>query len=252
MLSVANSIILSRALTEINALGAGGAPAAEIMALALATENEILDQWNAERGKVYADAFLPFTITANLQPHTIGPAGATWVTTQAPIDINGIQVQLTGTPTPYVYVKKRDAQWWQTRPAPTVTASFPTDFFYNPTWTTAAPWGSIYFWPVPTTAYDVQLWLRIILAQLETNTTISLPPGYSRALMLSVARALAPVLRKPWTGQQESEFTKAIQIIESNNIDVPRITTRDSGMPSQLSSGLPDFFWPSGAVGRYP
>lgn len=249
MLSVSTSVILTRALVELNAADAGGTLQPDLEQLALDTLNQILDEWNAERGKVYADSFLPFTITPNLQPHTIGPAAATWVTTQAPIDINGIQIKLTGsTPVANVFVKKRDAAWWQTLSSPTTTAAIPTDFYYDPTWTTAAPFGSVYFFPAPTTAYQVQVWCRIVLGQLTANQMISLPPGYNRALMLMLAKAVATPLRKQWNQLQEMQLVKAIRQIESNNTVVPRIQTRDSGMPRNNGQGHPNFFFPTGRL----
>lgn len=249
MLSVATSVVLTKALVELNAADAGGAVQPELSALALDTFNQILDEWNAERGKIHADAFLPFTITPNLQPHTIGPAGSTWVTTQAPLSIEGIQVAVSSVaPISYRYLTPRDAKWWQERPTPGVTASFPTDFYYDPTWTAAAPRGSVYLWPVPTTAWAVQVWCRVILAQVTANTTFSLPPGYNRALMLTLAKALAAPLRKVWQPVQEQQLVAALRQIESNNTVVPRIATRQSGVPHGDGRGRPNFFWPDGSL----
>lgn len=246
MLSVATSVILTRALVELNAADAGGAVQPELAQLALDTLNQILDDWNAERGKVYADSFLPFAITPNLQPHTIGPAGATWVTTQAPIQINGIQINLGGNPAVLRYAKPRDAAWWQLRAVPGMTSDVPTDFYYDSTWTTAAPRGSVYLWPVPTTAYNVQVWVRIVLGQLTANQAISLPPGYNRALMLMLAKALSAPLRKPWQQLQEQQLVEVLRQIESNNTVVPRIVTR--GYRDGAGSGRPNFLFPDGSL----
>lgn len=248
MLSVATSVILTKALVELNAADAGGAVQPELAQLALDTLNQILDEWNAERGKLYADAFAPFTITPNLQPHTIGPAGATWVTTQAPVEIFGIQINLGGSPAVYRYAKPRDAAWWQRRTAPGMTSDVPTDFYHDPTWTTAAPYGSVYLWPVPLTAYDVQVHMRIVLGQLTANQVISLPPGYNRALMLSTSKALAPVLRKNWSPLQEQALVKVLRQITRNNTTVPRIQTRDAGMPRDGEHRRPNFWFPDGSV----
>lgn len=248
MVSVSTSVITTRALVELNAADAGGSVQPELAALALDTLNQVLDDWNAQSQKIYANSFLDFTIIPNQNPTTIGAAGADWVMTQAPQDINGIQVQLTGTPVPYVFVKKRNAAWWQTQPSPTTTATFPTDFYYDPTWTTAAPYGSVYLWPVPTQPYDVQVWTRIILGQLTANQTISLPPGYNRALMLMLAKALAGPLRKPWTAQQDEQLKLSLTQIDTNNTKPPNVRTQDSGMPRAGSQGLPDFFWPDGSI----
>ena len=246
MISVATSAIITASLKELNAIQAGAPVPGQQMVDGLELLNNILDDWNAQREKVYADAFLPFVITPNLQPHTIGPAGSTWVTTQRPVSIEGIQVILTGGTPPYVYVRKRDAAWWQRQPAPTVTAKYPTDFFFNPTW--SAGQGAIYFWPVPTVAYSVKLWCRIVLAQLLVGTVISLPPGYNYALRMMLAKRWAPSLRKPWTLAQEQLTTDAILVFQSNNTDVPKIATQDAGMPRGGGGGLPNFMWPYGGI----
>ncbi len=245
MISVQASAIITAALKELNAIQAGGPVPGQQMVDGLELLNNILDDWNADRAKIYADAFLPFTIIPNHQPHTIGPA-ADWVTTQRPVSIEGIQVILTGGTPPYVYLKPRDAAWWQAQVAPTVTAAYPTDFYFDATWTAGV--GQIYLWPVPTTAYAVQLWCRIVLAQLAVGTTISLPPGYNYALRMLLAKRWAPSLRKPWTPAQEQLCTRAIEVFEANNTDVPKISTRDAGMPSSRGGDLPSFMWPYGGI----
>lgn len=249
MISVATSAIITAAAKELNAVSSGEALQAELMADGLEMLNNIFDDWNGDEAKVFADSFLSFTIVPNLQPHTIGPSPATWVTGQRPVEIKGIQVILTGGgPLPYVYLRPRDAAWWQRLASPTVTASYPTDFFYNPIWTPAGT-GEIFLWPVPTTAYAVQLWTRIVLAQLETNTVISLPPGYNYALRMVLAKRLSDAWRKPWTPKQEQLAIASEDLIRSNNSSNPRITTRDAGMPGGGGGGLPDFMWPYGGIG---
>lgn len=249
MISVAVSTIVTAACKELNAVESGSAPSAEQMVDGVELLNNILDDYNADEAKVFADAFLPFTLVPNLNPHTIGPAGATWVTTQRPVEIKGIQVILAGGgPLPYVYLRPRDAAWWQRNPSPTVTASYPTDFFYNPIWSPAGR-GEIFFWPVPLTAYNVQLWTRIVLAQVTANLTLSLPPGYNYALRMVLAKRAAQAWRKPWTQQQEQLTMKAEDLIMSNNSKPVRIRLNDAGMPSGRGGSMPDFMWPYGGIG---
>ncbi len=249
MLSVATSTIITAAAKELNAVSSGEPLQAELMADGLELLNNILDDFNGEEAKLFADSFLPFTLTANLQPHTIGPAGSTWVMQQRPVEIKGIQVILTGGgPLPYVYVRPRDAAWWQRNPSPTVTASYPTDFYYDPTWAVAGR-GTIYFRPVPTTAYNAQVWFRSLLGQLTTNQVVSLPPGYNYALRMLLARRAAQAWRKPWTQQQEALAVKAETLIMSNNVQDVRIRTTDAGMPNSRGGSMPDFMGPYGGVG---
>lgn len=253
MIRVAVSSIVVQALKELNAISSGEAAQAELLVDGLELLNQILDDWNSRPdAMIYADTFTSYTLQANLQPHTIG-SGGTFNTAQPPQTIKGIQVILTGgTPNPYVYLRPRDARWWQQRPSPTVTSPYPTDFYYDPTWdpTSATPRGSIYFWPVPTTAYQVQVWARQILAQVTAATTLGLPPGYSYAMRMELAGRWAPGLRKPWAGSQEQARKDALEVVRSNNnTDPVRIATRDAGMPRAGSANLPDFLWPYGGVG---
>lgn len=251
MIRVPVQTIVTGALKELNAIVSGDSAQPELMTDGVELLNLIFDDWNGQRGMVYADLFQAFTLPTNTNPVTIGPGG-NFNFTQRPVSIEGIQVILTGgTPIPYIYCRKRDKQWWQTQSSPGTTASYPTDFYYDPTWdpTSATPLGSIYFWPVPTQAYQVQIWMRTVLAQVTVNTTISLPPGYAYAMRMELAARWWSALRKQWTPQQEANRLKALDVVMNNNNDDPvRIATRDAGMPDGGGGNLPSFLWPSGLL----
>lgn len=238
--------ILTDALSELNVIDAGNTPDAGDALFALGKFNQILDNWNAERGMVYADTFPQYTITPSLNPHTIGPSSATWAASERPVSIEGANVVLNSTaPYPYIPIRKRDAQWWQLQPAPTVTSTIPTDFYYDPTMIN----GSIYFFPVPTTAYLVQLWIRVLLAQVTQFQTIDIPQGYRNALMLTLAEDLSGPFRKTWTPLQQNKAQMARARIFSNNVVVPVLVTSDAGMPrGGPNGGIPNFFWPNGSL----
>lgn len=254
MIRVAVQTIITGAAKELNAISSGEAMQPEMLVDGLELLNLIFDDWNANPdAMIYADVFSTYALSPNTQPHTIG-SGGTWNTPQPPTEIKGIQVILSGgTPNPYVYLRPRDARWWQQRPSPTVTNSYPSDFYYDPTWdpTSATPRGSVYLWPVPTTAYNVQVWTRQILAAVTANQVIGLPPGYAYAMRMVLAQRWYSGLRKPWTPKQEQQATDAEALIRSsNNTDSVRISTRDAGMPGSGGGGLPNFMWPYGGVGQ--
>lgn len=252
MIRVAVQTIVTGALKELNAISSGEAPQPELAADGVELLNLIFDDWNDQRGMIYADVFAPFTLVTTGNPTTIGPGGD-FNYAQRPESIEGIQIILTGgTPIPYVFCRKRDAAWWQAQSSPTTGATYPTDFYYNPTWdpTLASPLGNIYFWPVPSQAYQCQVWMRQILAQVAANATIGLPPGYAYAMRMELAGRWHSALRKPWTAEQETARIRALEMVMAgNNQDPVRISTRDAGMPSGGNgSGLPNFFWPSGLL----
>ena len=252
MPNTVTNTLLTNAMLEINVNDPADAPAQTDSDFVLGKLNRLLDNWNAERHAIYADQFLPFTINivtaAAGLPQTIGIAAnsPTWtVTGNRPVSIEGITVILSGTPKARVNLRPRDSQWWQLNTVPTITSPLPTDFYYNPVY----PNGEVWLWPEPTTAYAVQVWCRGVLSSLTQFATFDLPPGYEDAITLTLAEDCAGGFQKPVTPELRSKALQARARIFDNNTQVPKLRTRDSGMPrSQGGVGFPNFFWPTGGV----
>jgi hypothetical protein len=250
MIRVAVSAVVEGAAKELNAQASGDALQPELLTDGTELLNLILDDWNATRGMIYADVFQSFTLPTGTNPVTIG-SGGNFNLSQPPVSIEGIQVVFPGGTPAYRYCQPRDRQWWQSRPAPTLQSGFPTDFYYDNTWNelSASPLGSIYFWPVATTPYEVQVWMRKILGQVTPTTMLGLPPGYAYAMRMELAKRWATPLRKAWTEVQERSRTAALELVGSNNNSDPmRIATRDAGMPNSAGGARPNFFWPTGRL----
>lgn len=200
----------------------------------------ILDDWNAERLKVWAALFLTETMTPSLSPHTIGPTG-TWVVAQRPVSIEHMDIILsTGVRTP---VTIRNAAWWANQRTPELTSSLPTDLYYQADW----PDGKAFIWPIPTIAYDVELQVRVLLdTTVGLTTTFTLPPGYEDALTLTLAEAVAPGFGKQIHPETRRRATLGRARIESNNADIPYLKTQDSGMPERRSPSYTTFNYLNG------
>lgn len=189
--------------------------------------NRVLDRWNAQPGAVYADQLLTFTLTASLQPHTIGIAAntPTWeVSTARPDRISSANLLVNATRYPidiYPFAA------WMGVAVPEETTTWPYQLYYDPGW----PNGSIYFWPVPSAAYEVELFVPLMLAALTLDDVFTLPPGYLDALTLTVAEESANGLGKAVTPTLALSATKARAVIFAANNPSPRIPTRDYGVP---------------------
>lgn len=225
--------IITDAFTEIRVARSGDVLAPEMLDQGLRAANSILDLWNANSRAVYAETIGDFTLTPSLSPHTIGPAG-TFVVTQRPVRIDYAALNLGGSPVVYSPIEVRSKSWFQQVGVPGITTSMPTDVYYEPLW----PLGKLYFYGVPNTAYGVRLWLRELLAAItDVTATFSLPPGYQRALTLTLAEALAP-----GNGQKASQDTvlaarEARAIVFGNNDEIPDLDTIDGGMPGCRGRG---------------
>lgn len=224
-------VLAKEALEELGRYRAGESLNDDDADFVLRRYNRLLDSWNAERGQLFADLFTTYTLTPALSPHTIGPTG-TFVVTERPTQIDGAHVWLGISPDVKIPIALRDRQWWDNVRVPDLSIPFPRDLYYNPTW----PNGELHFWPVPSSAYQVQLWTRQELTQVTLSTTFALPQGYRRAHVLTLAEEIADGFGAAISPRLAQEAGKARRLIIDTNQVTPRLATRDAGMPK---SGRP-------------
>jgi hypothetical protein len=115
-----------------------------------------------------------------------------------------------------------------------VTSATPSDLFYSADW----PLGGIYLWPVPTTAYTLELEIETLLAAVALTDTFSLPQGYQRALRLTLAEHLAPPFGQAISPMTAMHAMDARASIFGNNDTIPTLVTRDAGMPGGGGGGF--------------
>lgn len=229
MPSIAAENLIKESLMEINAHAPGESLPSEIASFALSKLNEILDAWNADGLMPYTVEFNEYTLTPNLQPHTLGPTAATFTVTQRPVHIaSGAIILSTSTPNVHCPLRIRDKDWWGSLSVPALASSIPSDLYYSPTF----PNGSIYLWPKPNTAYGLKIETWTLLAQIANlATVINLPPAYKAALTLTLALRLCPANLKQPSALTLAEQMKAMQKIVSLNCQSLRMGTRDYGIP---------------------
>jgi hypothetical protein len=229
--------LISEALQEIGVLAAGETPTAEDAEFCRQKFARITDNWNAERAAVYADQYLTYTFnTGGTVPQTIGPTGATYTATQRPVTIEYANVILTDDVR--VPIALWDKAAYDAQTVPSVTATFPLAVYYNPSW----PNGQLYWWPIPTTAYGLELQVRVTLSTLGLNDDVNLPPGYRDALTLTLAEDLTLAFGRPVPPDLPRMAAKARARVFANNDQPPRIATQDAGMPTRVESSTQTTF----------
>lgn len=242
--------LITESLEEIGAYGQGEVPEAEDAAFALSKLQRMIDAWNAQEIKVYNTIFQQYVIVPGLQPATIGAtgSGATYETPIGrPVRIVAGNVLLNNV-VPYVKspLNIRKEQFWENQPVPNVSSTLPTDLYYSPSW----PLGQLYLWPVPQTAYGLELWFWQLLTSAVTMAdVIDLPFGYRDALVYSLAIALAPSFGKDVSAALALLAKNAVNVIQGNNSGPPNIVTTDSGIPDRSRKQIPSFNWRTGQSG---
>lgn len=224
------SDLIKNALLELGAYSQGEVVSADDADFCGGKLNRVLDGWNARESFVYNVNFVQYLLTANLSPHTIGPGG-NFVVAQRPVKIVNANIVLTNSvPNVFTPLNIRDDDWWSGNRVRDLKSSLPTDLYYSPDW----PKGSIYLWPVPNTAWKLDLETWNTLAQFVNLTDVlSMPPGYEDALTLTLAENLAVPFKTPLDPLLIKNAQAARDRIQTLNSVAPRISTNDAGMPTR-------------------
>lgn len=224
---VAVSEIVGDAFREINVFGTAQPQDPADMAFGCGKLNRILDGWNAARDYIYQMQFLSYALVPGLSPHLIGPSG-TWNTLVRPVSIDGATLDI-GNGVQQLIDVDHDWAWYLAISQKGLSTAYPTDAYYEPDW----PNGKLFFWPVPTGALIVTLAVRLALAQVRLTDTFWMPPGYRDAVTMTLAEALT--IPYPRKGRDDGKVGRAALLARerafSNNLTIPSLATRDSGMP---------------------
>lgn len=156
--------------------------------------NDMLDQWSNWTLACFAILEQSLVLVPGQQQYTVGPGG--FVDGQRPLKI------LDGPGTAYVQdsngnnygvtVVPRDQWNLYGNRSELITSDFPDTLFYDPQF----PLGIINLMPVPTIAYTLFFDSYSQLGNLPLlSTSISLPPGYKRAITTNLAKTAKPYFK---------------------------------------------------------
>ncbi len=238
--------LCTEALTDIGVASTEQPPTATDIDTALSNLNRLLDDWNADRRAVYAAASDSFVLTTGLNPQSIGPTGATFTVAQRPVDLLAANILLTtSNPVTRQPLEIIDAQTYATAiRVPALQSSYPNVVYYQPDW----PNGNLYFYPVPSAAYGLELWYRVLLSSVGLTDTFSMPPGYRNAITLTLEEMLVRPFTRQMPATLPEEARKARARVFANNDVTPILITRDAGMTAGANGARADFNFLTGQV----
>lgn len=183
--------IIERAMRLLSALDTGGSPTAEQQAEMLVALNAMLDSWNTDRLIVFSVERKTFTLTAGLNPHTIGSGGNLNVTRPVKIENASIVDGTLEYPLEILNLGR-----YQELADKATETTIPDSLYYDPQMD-ATSRGRLYLWPVPSSANTLVLYLWTPLTTaIAWATTLVLPPGYERAIVYNLAVEIAPELSR--------------------------------------------------------
>ena len=236
--------LITNALIEIGAYSMGEPIYPAEALFCLSKFNRLLDSWNTQRLYAYNNTFASIPLDPNHQPHTIGP-GADFNVPQRPVTIEDANIILNSVNPPVRSpLNLRDYEWWANQRTQTIATTLPTDLYYSPDF----PIGNMYLWPVPTLPYLLEIWSRCVLGTVANLTVLlSLAPGYESALTLSLAETLISPFQAQPSQILMADALTARAAIQRTNSKPPKISTMDSGMPSQMGRNITSYNYRTGS-----
>jgi len=176
--------LIDRAMRLVGALESGESPTADETTDVLYALNTMLESWRLERLMVYAAVDTTKALVSGDASYTIGTGEN--IDVERPIKIENAYVTDSDTDIPITIITKRS---WDAISDKTVESTYPQYLYYEESY----PNGVIHLWPVPTSTNVLTLSLWTVLGAIASAaTTVSLPPGYERALAYNLAVEIAP------------------------------------------------------------
>jgi hypothetical protein len=150
----------------------------------LAVLNDMLDGWNTQRLFIVAVADIAQSVSTS--PITIGTGGT--INIARPIKMmDGAFTRINGDDYPITWIERTQYDAINNKAQ---TGTRPEFGYYD----AAVPLGSIYLYPVPTSAIELHIQVQTQLTEFAdlSTTDYNLAAGYRKALAYSLAEELAP------------------------------------------------------------
>lgn len=183
-MSTANDII-NRALRSLSVIGQGESADADQAADALVSLNDMVAAWANESLMLYQVSQDVIPMVPGKKDYTIGE-GSFDVNSVRPMRIEGAFIRQNGEDIPISVV---DRAAYRSIAQKSTQSTYPQWLYYDQGY----PASTIRLWEVPATSDSLYVdSLKPLTSFATLGTTVSLPPGYERALRLNLAVELMP------------------------------------------------------------
>jgi hypothetical protein len=183
--------LVTASLKRIGVVGAGQTPSPEDSSDALLRLNAMLDSFATERLFIPSITRTTWTIVSGTAAYTVGSGGD--VNIARPVFVSDVRfIDTTPDPDLEMGLTMLTDDAYAVIPQKASTSSYPTAYYWNPTF--ASGLGTLTFWPVPTsTTLEGVIYHPTTLVQVAAlTTTMLLQPGYQWFLQEQLAVFCAP------------------------------------------------------------
>jgi len=194
--------LISLSLKDIGVLGQGQTAGGSQANDALTSLNMLIEAWSTNRLLTHVIKRVTWTIANGTASYTVGTGATINIARPSTMNYQGCNVTYIDTASNAeielpLFMLTDDA--YQAIPQKPLAATYPTSWYYNPTYTSsAAPYGTLTLWPVP----NVSTLTGVFYAPVAATTvaladTIALPPGYTRFYRWNLSEELLSAFAVP-------------------------------------------------------
>lgn len=172
--------LIDRAARLVGGVASGESCTAAESADGLIALNAMLEAWQIDKLDVWAFVDTAYSLVSGTQSYTVGPAG-NFALTPRPYRIEECFVRYSNIDSP---VELLTAEQWFALSSKTDTATYPDRAYYEPSLAT----GTLLVYPKPNAVSSLHIvtW-QVVTALATLGTTVTLPPGYERAIAYNLA-----------------------------------------------------------------
>jgi hypothetical protein len=181
--------LITAALLDLGAIASGESPTAAEAQDAFRALNNLLESWRLESLMAYAVSTVTKVLTGATS-YTLGPGGD--INTTRPVRLEKAELRLQTDPTlDYPLRILTDAEY-EAIALKGMTSTLASALYMD----RAYPLANVYLWPVQAAGATLLLYpWTPLTAFASLDSTVSLPPGYARALQKNLSLELAPQYR---------------------------------------------------------
>jgi hypothetical protein len=220
----------------LQALGTGETLSAEEGADAFSALNRLIDSWKLQPGTLTGVTKSVFPLVAGTAAYTIGASGGDF-TQERPAQLQDANIAWYGDPSNpnEIPLQLIDADQYAALTIKTVQSSLPQALYYNATFSSTL--GQITLWPVPNTATaKLAIYVAVPISLFTSLAqSITLLPGYEKAITTNLALEIAPLFSLPVPQIVQMQADESLTWVKASNIDVPllradeALVSRDGG-----------------------
>jgi hypothetical protein len=183
--------LIESVMRKTGALGQSETPSAAEATDVLEIINDLLDSWANDGLSVYARTLESYSLSASDGEYTYGSGGN--INTTRPVKVIAAYIRSGTTDYPLEIISDENYALIQDKSA----TGIPTQINFDNGFAT----NTVKLYPVPASAYTLYILSEKPLSALTLSGTVSLPPGWKRAIIYNAAIDAAPEFGQPVTGE---------------------------------------------------